>query len=909
MNDALKQALDALTARGCKPTPSGDGYRAFCPVHEADGKSHTPSLSIRQGDQQDVVMHCHAGCSHDAIRAALKLDGKPKKATRRIVTAYSYRDLSGNEVRQKVRYEPKDFHIRHKGPAGEWVYNAGPGPAVLYRLPELVSGIAAGNPILLGEGEKDVDRLYSLGFVATCNIEGAARPNQKPKWRTEYTTQLAGSPRVIFLPHHDAPGRAHMAAIAQALRGKVADLRWLELPGLSGAKNDNDVSDWLNQGHSKEELLALVEQAPAPGQDADPAVADPPVEIIADEPATPAYRPAKVRIHVGELPEATDAIEAALITHHAPIYQRGDYLCRVALMEEAVVRGGKKRPQHLTAILPLEPEHLLDRINRLIHFERWSDKKADYARCHAPRAAVAALLARVGEWQFPVLSGVVNAPTLRPDGSLLDQPGYDPATGLLFEAHHVQFPAIPEHPSRSQAEAALNFITQEVISGFPFAEPSDRAAALSALLSALIRPALRTAPLHTFDAPHPGSGKSLLADVVALVATGNTAKVMTFTSDPEEMRKRILSILLQGAAVVNLDNLEEPLQGAALCSVLTQATYTERFLQHSRMVTVPTCCTWLATGNNLQVRGDVTRRCIPCRLDAQCEHPEEREFARDLYDWIPEHRPELVAAGLTVLRAYIAAGKPKPSFKTLGGFEDWSNTVRAALVWLGEADPNTGRAEFEEADPAHLQLRALLLAWYATFKSAGATSKEAVARAQETQLDDEGQEIRPAQALWEVLNDDFRDRQGVISTRVLGEFLKKFSRRVEVGARFEGNEYGTRTSWRVVIVDQNRFRKFCSEALSTAQTAQTANSQTGFLQSVQSVQSVSPYPENFAASENGADALVHGLKNGYHGLGRAALMEKFGWDEGQWEAAKEVATGRGLIEVRDGRWYPVEGHA
>ncbi|HCB13400.1 MAG TPA: hypothetical protein DEP36_07520 [Gammaproteobacteria bacterium] len=896
-NAHLDTVLNRLTqVTGYAPQRSGDEYRACCPVHEADGRTHTPSLSVRQGDQQEILMNCHVGCDYGDIVMKLGMDSKPQKRNRHIVATYSYQDAAGQEVRQKVRYEPKGFAIRHQDAAGQWVYKAGSGAIALYRLPELLKGIAEGQTILIVEGEKDVDRLAALEWTATTNIEGASEPGKKAKWRKEYTAQITGAGRVVLIPDNDAPGRAHMQAIATALRGKVEDIRWLELPGLP---DKGDLSDWLDQGgHTQEELLALVEQAPAPRQEATLQ------EVIEEQPPIPAPRSAKIRVNAGELPEAVDAVEAALMTHSAPIYQRGDALCRVVCVPDCVVRGGKERPQQVTSILLLDAEHLLDRINRLIHFERWSDRKNDYARCHAPRAAATALLARVGEWQFPALSGVVNAPTLRPDGSLLDQPGYDPATGLLFESQGVVFPPIPERPARAQAEAALTFIKQELLAGFPFAEPSDRAAALSALLTALIRPALRTAPMHTFDAPHPGSGKSLLADVVALVATGNTAKVMSFTRDPEEMRKRILSVLLQGAAVINLDNLEEPLQGAALCSALSQTSYSDRLLQYSRTISVSTCCTWLATGNNLQVIGDITRRCIPCRLDAQCEHPEEREFKRDLYDWIPEHRPELVAAGLTVLRAYLAAGKPKQPMKALGGFEDWSNTVRAALIWLGEADPNVGRAEFEEADPDRLQLRALMLAWYATFKSAGATSKEAVAKANETRINDQGDEERCYPDLWEVLNDHFQDRKGMISTRVIGEFLKKFSRRVEIGARFDGTEYGTRTLWHVVIVDQNRLRKFTGQGVETAKTAQTANSkQTGFLQSVQSLQSVPPSSENFAASKNDIETLIHGLKNGYRGRDRAALMEAFGWDKARWEEVKDAAMLQGLIEAKAGFWY------
>lgn len=254
---SLETVLAALEIHGCKPTPAGNGYTAYCPVHEVDHNGHKPSLSVSAGERQPVLIHCHAGCAHADIMAALNLQpATPLNGKRRIVATYSYRDLQGNEVRQKIRYEPKDFRIRHADASGNWVYKAGPGPAVLYRLPELNRD----GDVYFCEGEKDCDRLHSLGFVATCNIEGAAQPNQKVKWRKEYTEQLAGAARVILIPDNDPPGRAHMAAIAQALRGKVGDVRMLTLPGLP---EKGDVSDWLNAGHTVEEWRALVEQAGA----------------------------------------------------------------------------------------------------------------------------------------------------------------------------------------------------------------------------------------------------------------------------------------------------------------------------------------------------------------------------------------------------------------------------------------------------------------------------------------------------------------------------------------------------------------------------------------------------------------------------------------------------------------------
>ena len=850
----LQDAINALQQRGCKPVKSGDGYQAYCPIHEADGQGHNPSLSIKAGDTVPVIVHCHAGCAGTAILKALGLNA-PEPDRPRIVATYSYQDDQGSEVSQKLRYEPKDFRQRWPDGIGGYVWKKpANAPAVLYRLPELLTVKAQGQQIFVVEGEKDADRLRPIGLIATTTIEGAG--SQKPKWRREYTDQLSGAIRVNLIPDNDDIGRAHMMNVARQLRGKVGDLRWVELPGLP---TKGDVSDWLNQGHTVAELLALVEQAPTAESVTKPA--DPPLEEETEElPAGPA-RPAKVRVVVGELPEATDQAEAALIQHGAALYQRSGYLCRISHQQAATVRG-ITRPRGAVTISPLDRDSLLDRLNRFIHWEKWNEKKEGYKRCHAPAAVAQTLLARSGSWNFPPLIGVVSAPTLRPDGSILDQPGYDKTTGLFFDAQNEIFPPIPADPSPETGRAALQFLKDELFNrrclnsdrpqdqGFSFANDSDQSAALAALLTALVRPSLPTAPIFLATATRPGSAKTLLMDVPALVATGRPATIFELGADADEVEKRMLSVLLAGDSVINLDNLEVPLAGATLCNALSGETITGRLLGFNKVATVPTAALFLATGNNAQVTGDMTRRVVVCNLDPQSEAPESRQYDRNLATWIPEHRPRLVMAGLTVLRSYIAAGRPRQPYPPMGSFEDWDQMVRRALTWLGEADPLAGTAELNDADPIRRKLRALLIAWWTTFHTAGATSKEAVIRAQETQRDPQGDEERPAQALWDVLEEGFTDKQGKISSRYVGEFLKKYAGRVELGARFEhvGN-YGTRVLWRVVIVDDKRFLNFLASGNSTAQTAQTAQSTPiDSLQSLQSVQSLSPSSANYGAA-------------------------------------------------------------
>ena len=579
-----------------------------------------------------------------------------------------------------------------------------------------------------------------------------------------------------------------------------------------------------------------------------------PTAAKAEKPASDIQRHRTITLLPGELPENVDAAEAVLCEHEVNFFQRGGQLVRWAASHAETVRG-IARPGGAVLILNQDADYLLDRLNRLICWQRWNQRLEKNMQCDAPRIVATTLLARRGHWKAKPLVAVINSPTLRPDGSILDQPGYDEATGLLFVNNAVEFESIPQNPTREQALAALAFLKDEVLIGFPFKADHDRSAALSAILTATVRHALKAAPMHTFNAPVMASGKSLLADVAALIATGHPATIMSFTPDGDEMRKRILSVLMQGDLVVNLDNIEEPLANQTLCSVLTQETFTDRILGSNKTGTAPTLCCWQATGNNLVIAGDLTTRIVPCNLDPKVERPEEREFERNLYDWIPAHRPRLIREALTVLRAYVVAGRPKQAIKNFARFEDWSGLVRSALVWLVEADPLTGREAIEDGDPIRVKLRALLMAWHATFKSASATSREAVCRANETERDEEGTERPCYPIMREALEEHFTDKSGRANSRYLGEFLKKYAGRVEIGARFDANGISHHAvNWRVVIADKSRFAKFTEPGETDSPNSPDSPAPHGMSaqkgESWESGESVRPGPSDFAEKNN-----------------------------------------------------------
>src|SRR5690606_23832657 len=183
-------------------------------------------------------------------------------------------------------------------------------------------------------------------------------------------------------------------------------------------------------------------------------------------------------------------------------------------------------------------------------------------------------------------------------------------------------------------------------------------------------------------------GKTLLCDTISMIATGRNSATISQGKSDEEFDKRLFSALLKGDPVLTIDNIERPVSSDEFCTVLTSEEWQCRVLGASVNRTVGTNVLFLLNGNGLTFKGDIRTRVLMCRMDARVEDPGARRFDRDLRTWVPEHRAELVVAALTVLRAFVVAGRPGLDKLTpFGRFEEWSDLVRGALVWLGEPDP------------------------------------------------------------------------------------------------------------------------------------------------------------------------------------------------------------------------------
>jgi len=226
------------------------------------------------------------------------------------------------------------------------------------------------------------------------------------------------------------------------------------------------------------------------------------------------------------------------------------------------------------------------------------------------------------------LSGIVTSPTLRPDGTVLQTPGYDEATGFIYEPD-VAFPHVEDMPSLQTAREAAERLL-DVVSDFPFLGPPHKSVWLSMPLTFMARIAIRgPTPMFVIGANTPAAGKGLLLDVAAEIVYGRSLPRKTYPVKDAEVAKTITAALLQGFDALNLDNVDGQFGCPSLDAYGTSVSWTDRVLGESTMTaSLPARMVICATGNNLSFAADTARRVLLCRLHSDREHPEDRSDFR-----------------------------------------------------------------------------------------------------------------------------------------------------------------------------------------------------------------------------------------------------------------------------------------
>ncbi|MFO0847208.1 MAG: DUF3854 domain-containing protein [Gemmataceae bacterium] len=484
--------------------------------------------------------------------------------------------------------------------------------------------------------------------------------------------------------------------MARALSAAGADVRVVRLPATADRAKQG-LDDYL-LAEGPDALRRLLEQADRPTR---------PTPTLSAVSRT-VERPVIV-LGVDEL-RVNDEAVAALA--RSDLYQRADSLIRVVEMP-AEDRGQIARPAG-HRMFPVEPATLREVLTGVASFRRLTDTKGGTVA--VPAAPTPQCVSAVHHRRYwpgvRRLTGVVSYPVVRPDGTVLTARGYDPGTGLFLSGDVAV--AIPPRPTRADAATAAADLL-EVVCDFPFEAAAHRSAWIAGLLTPLARFAFRgPAPLFLVDGNGPGVGKGKLVMATATIVFGRGLAVTTYAHDAAECRKLLTTIAAHGDPAVLFDNVAGPFGCGPLDAALTADEWSDRVLGETRQVTFPLLTVFYATANNCYLCGDLGRRVCPSRLVSPHERPEERAGFRhpDLEGWTAANRPRLLSAALTVLSAYLRAGRPDVGVGPLGSFEGWCGAVRNAIIWADQPDPMAARGQVaREADDRLSPLAVLLAGW------------------------------------------------------------------------------------------------------------------------------------------------------------------------------------------------------
>lgn len=370
-----------------------------------------------------------------------------------------------------------------------------------------------------------------------------------------------------------------------------------------------------------------------------------------------------------QLHEITNDAIAALIESNIPptTFVRGGELVRVVIDERGIPKIQATSPASVRGIVARSAS--------------WVRVTKDGTTEIAPPKEVVEDLMALGEWQhIPPIVAITKAPVLAASGVLSKAPGYCPDS-RFYIASNTTWPAW-----EGDVQSAVDFIFNDMLADFPFADQASKAHALGLMLLNIVRPAIDgQTPLNLIDAPVQGSGKSLLARVCMMPTAGNEVSGTPGSKDDEEWRKKITSCLLEGRSYIFFDNLTRKIDFSSLDAALTQPEWFDRALQQSRIITIPIRCVWIATANNAELSKDILRRTVWIRIDPNIERPEDREAFKHpkIEEWVKENRATIVSALIAIVEHWLDAGQPSFKGRLLGSFEEWSSVIGGILESVG----------------------------------------------------------------------------------------------------------------------------------------------------------------------------------------------------------------------------------
>lgn len=486
-----------------------------------------------------------------------------------------------------------------------------------------------------------------------------------------------------------------------------------------------------------------------------------------------------IRVLAGDLHRVVDAAEKEL-ANRGQHYQAGGLIVSVSTDPTS---GDP-------SIVPTSAPALTRELSIAATWEKYDARSEDWVRSDPPTRHTAILYDLQDFRHLPPLAGVVRQPYFREsDGVLITHAGYD-KTSQRFGVFDAREFVIPE-PTPEAARVALTLL-EELLTEFHFVADTDKAAALSAIFTAVVRPSLAYAPGFHAKAPVFGSGKTYLCELIgAFAGPAGNAKV-SYPTTSEEATKVILSLLLTSPAVIEFDDMDTDwIPHGVIKRVLTAEQITDRILGVSKTATVSTRTLFLGSGNNVGPVRDLLRRVLTIHIDPRCATPATMTYKCAPVDRVRKERGRYVAAVLTIILAWRKAGTPRAdveSIVTFGG--GWSDYCRYPLMWLGHPDPAMALLDQVKHDPDGEALAGLMSEWYAAFGSVPTTVRKAVETAE-----------RGSTHLLDALHEFPVEGKDGINKSKLGWLLKKNANRIVSGMEFQKAEADGRTAWRVIAAN------------------------------------------------------------------------------------------------------------
>lgn len=414
----------------------------------------------------------------------------------------------------------------------------------------------------------------------------------------------------------------------------------------------------------------------------------------------------------GSLPNITPQAWIALAARNDPpiLFHYAGGLSRIEVDE-----------RHGPVVRPLTRDALRHHLARAARFEKQGGAEV------APPLVVVRDMMVDPDPPLPVLRGITRCPCVTPHGRIV-RAGYDTSSGLYYAptSDLKIAPVVPERPTTSQIARARE-LWLELVVDFPFAGPAGRAHAIALGLQPFVRELIDgLTPLYAIDKPDPGTGAGLLAEVLLWPALGDDLPVMAVGKDEDEWRKRLTASLVNSPTALLIDNVKRRLESGALSAAITARAWEDRLLGYTRIVRLPVRCAWIVTGNNLLLSSELSRRAVRIALDAQTERPWLRTGFRhpDLRHWVAQRRSALVAAALTLIAAWDAAGRPEGE-PVLGRFESWSRVMGGILAVAGiEGFLSDLDEQYSAVDAEAMAWAEFVNAWRAGFRTREVTVAE-----------------------------------------------------------------------------------------------------------------------------------------------------------------------------------------